>query len=229
MKRSNLETGGHLSRRTLTQWLLACLLVLSGLMTTLTGIYLLFFPSGGYQGGRNPHYGEAFLFSSGTWIGIHTWAGIVMVVVAVAHIALHRRWLAEMAKRSIDVARGRRRSFNRKTWTRIGVVAAVGLPFLAVAVSGIYSFAVPGGHGSGAVVQFLVSRSVWKQVHTWTGVAMIVAAVVHLSMRWTWLVKVAPGAARTAVRWAGLGTATEWPVAPPRRRSEANLPAAPMR
>jgi hypothetical protein len=86
-----------------------------------------------------------------------------------------------------------------------------------------------GGHGSSAVVQFLVSRSMWKLVDTWTGAAMIVAAVVHLSMRWAWLVKVTLGAARTAVSWAGLGTATEQQGGLPLPRSEANLPAAPPR
>ena len=90
-------------------------LSVSGLLTTLTGIYFLFLPSGGYQGGRNPHYGQTFLFDRHIWSDIHTWAGIAMIAVSLFHVILHWQWVAEMGRRSLAVARGRRKPFNRRS------------------------------------------------------------------------------------------------------------------
>ncbi len=49
------------------KWLLFAVVFLSGLVAALSGIYFLFVPSGGYQGGRNPTYGLTILFSRHTW------------------------------------------------------------------------------------------------------------------------------------------------------------------
>lgn len=199
MREVLIEKHGPLSRRTVVHWVTVFLLSVSGLLTTITGIYFLFLPSGGYQGGRNPHYGQTFLFDRHIWSDIHTWAGIVMIAVSLFHLILHWPWVVEMGRRSLAVARGRRKSFRRQIWIRVGVVAAIGILFLGVAVSGIYFFVLPGGQGSSRAVQFLFSRSTWDLVHTWTGVLMIIAAAVHLTMRWKWVARVTPGVTRTLV------------------------------
>jgi len=193
------ESHGMPNRRTVVHWFMVFLLSVSGLLTALTSIYFLFLPSGGYQGGRNPHYGQTFLFDRHIWIDIHTWAGIVMIAVVVFHLVLHWRWVTEMGRRSLAVARGRRRPFNRKIWARVGVVAAVGLLFLGVAASGIYFFVLPGGQGGSRAVQFLFARSTWDLVHTWTGILMIIGAVVHMAMRWKWVARVTPSVTRSLV------------------------------
>jgi len=36
----------------------------------------------------------------------------------------------------------------------------------------------------------LISRSSWDLVHTWSGVIMISAAVVHFAIHWRWVVNV---------------------------------------
>jgi hypothetical protein len=199
MREVLVERRGPPSRRTIVHWVTVFLLGVSGLLTTLTGIYFLFLPSGGYQGGRNPHYGQTFLFDRNIWSDIHTWAGIVMIAVSLFHVVLHWQWVAEMGRRSLAVARGRRKPFNRKIWARVGVVTAIGIVFVGVAASGIYFFVLPGGQGSSRAVQFLFSRSTWDLVHTWTGVLMIIAAVVHLAMRWKWVARVTPSATRALV------------------------------
>ena len=79
MKKVLEERHGPPNRRTVIHWLTVCLLSISGLLTGLTSIYFLFLPSGGYQGGRNPHYGQTFLVGRDIWSGIHTWAGIVLI------------------------------------------------------------------------------------------------------------------------------------------------------
>jgi hypothetical protein len=193
MKQVLTATQGRPSSRTVVHWVLVVLLSLSGLLTTATGIYFLFLPSGGYQGGRNPNYGETFLFDRAIWTDIHTWAGIVLIAVSVVHVVLHWHWVAEMWRRVLAVVLGRRKQFNRKIWARIGVVTVVGLVFVGAAVSGIYFFVVPGGHGSGSATQFLFARNTWDLIHTWSGVLMIVAAMLHLTMRWKWVARVTPG------------------------------------
>jgi hypothetical protein len=37
---------------------------------------------------------------------------------------------------------------------------------------------------------FLFSRTVWDLIHTWSGVVLIAAAAVHLSIHWRWVTKV---------------------------------------
>jgi len=44
-------------------WWLDLSLFLGGLLATLSGIYFLVLPTGGYQGGRNPYYGIQVLFN----------------------------------------------------------------------------------------------------------------------------------------------------------------------
>jgi hypothetical protein len=192
-----IERQGTPNRRTVVHWVTVFLLTVSGLLTALTSIYFLFLPSGGYQGGSNPHHGQTFLFDRDIWVSIHTWAGIVMIAVSLFHVVLHWQWVAEMGRRSLAVVRGKRKPFNRKIWTRLGVVTAIGLLFLGVAASGIYFFVLPGGQGSTKFVQFLFSRSTWDLVHTWTGILMIIAAILHLAMRWKWVARVTPSVART--------------------------------
>jgi hypothetical protein len=199
MREILVEKRGVPNRRTIVHWILVFLLSVSGLLTTVTGIYFLFLPSGGYQGGRNPHYGQTFLFDRHIWTDIHTWAGITMIAVAVVHIVLHWPWVAEMGRRTLAVVRRERKPFNRKIWARVGVVAAIGLVFVGVAVSGIYFFVLPGGQGANKIVQFLFSRSTWDLVHTWTGILMIIAGIVHLAMRWKWVARVTPSVGRLAL------------------------------
>ncbi len=69
------------------------------LLTALSGVYFLFAPSGGYQGGANPGWDPAFLFSRTTWDLIHTWSGIVTIVAAVIHLWIHWRWITNVTKR----------------------------------------------------------------------------------------------------------------------------------
>jgi hypothetical protein len=36
----------------------------------------------------------------------------------------------------------------------------------------------------------LFSRTTWDLIHTWSGVALIVAAVIHFAIHWRWVTKV---------------------------------------
>lgn len=45
------------SQQTRNNWLIDTVLFAGALVSSITGIYFLFFPVGGYQAGRNPLYG----------------------------------------------------------------------------------------------------------------------------------------------------------------------------
>jgi hypothetical protein len=68
-------------------------------LTAVSGVYFLFAPTGGYQGGRNPGWDPGFLFARTTWDLIHTWAAIVMIIAAVLHFAIHWRWIINVTRR----------------------------------------------------------------------------------------------------------------------------------
>jgi hypothetical protein len=83
-----ITTRGHgLSRRVRLNIALNVLVAASGLVTAVTGIYLLFTPSG---------HGAS---QAVTWDLVHTWAGVVMTVAAVAHLAIHWRWVKNVTRR----------------------------------------------------------------------------------------------------------------------------------
>jgi preprotein translocase subunit SecY len=74
------------------------LVAVSFLLTTVSGIYFLFAPSGGFQGGSNPGWDPMFLFSRTTWDLIHTWAGVVFIGAVVIHFGIHWRWVKTMTR-----------------------------------------------------------------------------------------------------------------------------------
>jgi hypothetical protein len=187
----------RLRRRTVVHWVAAVLLTLSAIVAGISGIYFLFAPSGGFQGGRNAAYGAVYLFSRETWTDIHTWSGTVMIAIVVVHLALHWNWVAEMARRTAAVVRGTRKGFSFQVWKRVIIIAVIALVFVGTAVSGLYFLSSSGGHARlSQAGGFLISRQSWDLVHIWTGILLIVASVVHLVMRWKWIARVTPTVGR---------------------------------
>ena len=74
------------------------LVAVSFLLTAVSGVYFLFAPSGGFQGGRNAGWDPMFLFSRTTWDLIHTWAGVAFIGAAVVHFWIHWRWIKNMTQ-----------------------------------------------------------------------------------------------------------------------------------
>jgi preprotein translocase subunit SecY len=183
------------SNKTRVNWLIDAAVFLGALIASLTGIYFLFLPSGGYQGGRNPAYGITILFSRATWDDLHTWGGIAMIAAAVIHFSIHWGWVKTMAKRMAAALSSRAAHTSRGARINLLVDAVIALSFLAAAVSGIYFLFVPaGGYQGGAVAGWdpglLFSRATWDLIHTWSGVVMIAAAVIHFAIHWGWVKRV---------------------------------------
>ena len=69
------------------------------ILSALSGLVLFFAPSG-FQGGRNPYYGQAVLgLTTHAWDELHTWGSIAMIAGVGAHLMLHWRWIVCMTKK----------------------------------------------------------------------------------------------------------------------------------
>ena len=209
-----------MSKETRRNWLVDAALAVGAVVAVLTGIYFLFLPSGGYQGGRNPLYGITILFDRHTWDDLHTWGGVAMIAAAVVHFTLHWSWVANTAKRMWKALTGKGALMNRRGYFNVVTDLVVAVSFLLAAVSAVYFQFVPGGRGA-ADPMLLFSRTTWDLIHTWAGVVMVMAAVIHFVIHWKWVVKVTKNTVRST--WSSLPGLANKPVAQPVRASGGSI------
>jgi cytochrome b subunit of formate dehydrogenase len=181
-----------MSMQTRVNWLTDTAVFLGGVLAALSGIYFLFLPSGGYQGGRNPTYDLTILFGRHTWSDLHLWSGILMIAAIAIHFSIHWHWVKRMSKRTVDALRPRGARLSKGAIVNVAVDAAIAISFLVCALSGIYFLFAPsggfqGGRNTGWDPSFLFSRTTWDLIHTWSGVVLIVAAVIHFAIHWRWV------------------------------------------
>jgi hypothetical protein len=181
-----------ISRETRKNWLIDTVVFVGAVLAALSGIYFSFIPSGGYQGGRNPLYGVTILFSRHTWDDLHAWGGVLMIVAVAVHFVIHWGWIKMITRRIINavLSRGSKLSRGAKFNVAIDLVIAIG--FLLTAASGVYFlFAPAGGYQGGANTSWdpglLFNRTTWDAIHTWSGVVLIIAAVIHFVIHWRWV------------------------------------------
>lgn len=183
-----------LSWTTRLNWLLDFVTFAGAVLASLTGIYFLFFVSGGYQGGRNPTYGIILLFDRITWDNLHTWGGVLMIAAVLFHLTIHLDWIGMMSRKVVATLKGTSRlSRGAKINTIVDLVVAIS--FTLVALSGVYFlFAGTGGYQGGGNPgwdpMFLLDRTTWDLIHTWAGTALVVSAAIHLAIHWRWVTKV---------------------------------------
>lgn len=180
-------TKGTVSKQTRNNWLIDAAVFIGGVIAAITGIYFLFLPVGGYQGGRNPWYGVTILFKRPTWDDLHTWSGVLMIAAAIIHFAIHWQWVKGTAKRLAKSLTGRGARMNRYGYWNVAVDAAVAISFLLTAISGLYFLFTSSGP---TAVPFIFDRTIWDLIHTWSGVTLIIAAVIHFAIHWRWVTKV---------------------------------------
>jgi cytochrome b subunit of formate dehydrogenase len=82
---------------------------------------------------------------------------------------------------------------TRANWL---IDAAVALGGLLAGLSGIYFLYLPsggyrGGRNPAYGIQILFERHTWSDLHTWTGVLMIVAVAIHFAIHWDWVKRMA--------------------------------------
>lgn len=184
-----------ISTRTRVNWLLDLTVFSSALLASLSGIYFLYFTSGGYQGGRNALYGMTLWFARSTWSDLHIWAGVVMVLMVTIHLIYHWNWVVAMTKKLLKAVTKSSSGLSRGGRMNLLINMLIGISFLLTAVSGVYFLFVPaggfqGGANPGWDPGFLMSRTTWDIVHTWSGVTLILAALAHFIIHWGWIAKV---------------------------------------
>lgn len=82
-----------------TYFVLAITMAILGFTEAVSGFILWFgFPSGG---GRGLGGGGQLAFwgiSKHTWIDIHSWVAIALIVLVIVHVILHWKWIVRMVK-----------------------------------------------------------------------------------------------------------------------------------
>ena len=177
------------STATLNRWWLFLLLSVTGIAIFFSSVYFLYFPVG-FQGGRNPDYGTIIVFGREMWNAIHLWSGIGMIIAMVIHIAVHDRWILAMYKRLFHGKSKGIKSLNGKVRFNILLDVVAALSFLIVAISGVVLLVLPSGRSVEVVDGFLLSKATWDIIHTWSGVVMLIAAILHFYIHWKWIIKV---------------------------------------
>jgi len=176
------------STQTRNNILLDMPMLISGLVAVLTGIYFLFLPVSGFQGGRNPFYGVAIFFERHTWGDIHTWSSVIILALAALHIPVHWSWITRMTRSGARAILGKNK-INKFSWFNLIINILTGLSGLICGLSGLYFLfepvLVPAG-GAG----WIFTPLAWDVIHTWSGVAVTAAAILHLAIHWRWVVKV---------------------------------------
>lgn len=177
------------SKQTRDNWMVDAGLFMSGVLAALSGVYFLVFVYGGYMGGRNPLSNSFLIFDRHTWNNLHTWTGILMIVIAAIHILVHWSWFVSMIRRTIKEMRGMVGHMNTRGRWNLVLNVLVAVSFTLTALSGIYFLFAPHGPGTSGST-FIFTRNTWDLIHTWAGVVLIEAAVIHFAIHWRWLVKV---------------------------------------
>ena len=80
------------------------------LVEAVSGFVLwLVLPSGlgGGRGRGGGFSGESFIFDRHTWLDIHDWAAVVLVLLIAVHVAMHWKWIMRTTR---SLFRGSRRS-----------------------------------------------------------------------------------------------------------------------
>lgn len=141
------------------------------LVTAVTGLLLwLAVPHG-----PNPQAITFWGLARHRWVRVHAGFGMVTLIGAVVHIALHWKWIKAVSRRSSkDLAKR-----VRLNWTLDKLL------FVAFILANVSGFAAQSMSKRG--VRATLSQA-WSQLHLWTGLAMTVITVVHLSLHWKWIV-----------------------------------------
>lgn len=202
-----MPSQASLSARTRHNWLIDAGLLISGVAVAASSLYFLAVPLSGYRGGRNPLAEAVVVFDRRTWDDVHTWAGVAMIGIALVHLVIHWPWVVHMSRQALRALAGRGAGLNPRGRWNLLLNLAVAVSFLLAALSAVYFLFAPGGRGSMDPL-ILFPRSTWDLIHTWSGAALIAAAVVHFAIHWRWVVNVTGRLARSLWPAAAPATAT---------------------
>ena len=90
-------------KKWLKNYILFVFLLVLGLIQAISGFLLWLVIPGGHRGFGIGQISGDYLWSRYTWIEIHDWTAIALVVVVIIHIILHWKWIVYMTKRMIGI------------------------------------------------------------------------------------------------------------------------------
>ncbi len=155
-------------------------LLLTFLLTALSGLVLWLAPHGGGGGGR-----DVWGLWPRVWKDVHIYVGLALLAVATIHLVRHWNWIVYVPKRLF-------RKTSNATRFHYGVDVVIFLFFALVNLSGllawlVFGHGVPGG-GNAQTMVLSLSRRAWSDIHLWTGIGMSALGVAHFALHWKWLV-----------------------------------------
>lgn len=171
------------------------LIFIAFLVTLVTGLTLWLGP----QGNHNHQAAILLGFSRRSWLNLHAWAGLGMIMGVLIHLALHLSWVTCIARRFFEkkLAQSARLNF---LLDHLQFAA-----FLMVSLSGLVNWLVlPGGGYRGGRnplyhTTFLsLNRPDWTDVHLWSALLFIIIVIIHLALHWQWIMCVVRRYTRTA-------------------------------
>lgn len=184
MKRTNT-----ISKKTKNRYFINFIMFFLFLAVTASSLYFLYVP-GGYQGGRNPRFNMQIIFERETWDDIHIWSSFIISAVILLHIVLHLNWIKNVFLKYVQIWKKSVRTRNKMALLNVFDDAVAALSFLLCLISGVVLFIVPGGRGTAYTLILGIMRDTWKDIHTWTGVVMLLSVVLHLIIHFGWIKKV---------------------------------------
>jgi cytochrome b561 len=93
-------------KKWLKHYILFIILLLLGLIQAISGFLLWLVIPGGHRGFGIAPSGQLtgdFLWSRYTWIEIHDWTALALLVVVIIHIILHWKWIVYMTKKILGI------------------------------------------------------------------------------------------------------------------------------
>lgn len=169
-------------------WWIDAILGVSALVAIVSSLYFLAFPVSGYQGGRNPYYGIKIILERHGWDFLHTWSGVAMILAALVHIIIHWGWITSTTSRTWQVIIGKRKSFGSRLTYNIILDFTIAISFLICTISSLYFLFLPSSGQNGQV--FIFDKITWDLIHTWSGVVMTMAAILHVALHWKWVTNI---------------------------------------
>jgi hypothetical protein len=82
-------------RKATRNYLLALVMALLALCQAVSGFVLWVLPRG-YMGGRGAD--GTFIWPRDSWINIHDWTAVALVIIVLVHVILHWRWIVWMTR-----------------------------------------------------------------------------------------------------------------------------------
>ena len=92
-------------RKWVQNYVLFIIMFLLALFQAVSGflMWLVIPGGGGFRGGRGVELADStFLWERHTWIDLHDWVAVALVIMLIIHLILHWKWIVYMTKKAFS-------------------------------------------------------------------------------------------------------------------------------